>query len=378
MNKTLAIIFLSAATTFAAPPPNDNFASRIVIPSVTSTSLTGTTVGSTIEPGDPFSADVSVWYSWKAPVSGIARLSSTFTGSDDLRAAISIGTDVLTLKTIARYDTTGGSVGEFYAIAGTTYQICLYTDGIYSNDFGTFVLGLSCDTTIPQNTLYVEPLSNDNFTAPLNLSGSDVYFVQYCRGASFEPFEQNLLKSIGAPNSSSSEGGLWINFAPTITGTAYFSAQSPRGDDVTLVAGQGSSLATYAPVAAAYNAISFPCVAGNTYILYLRSQFRQGYTSISYLQVLARLQVLGQSGNSVATPTISPNGGSFSRSVKVSLKCATSRAVIRYTTNGSEPTASSTKFKRAFTLKASRTVKAKAFKTGLTASTTASAVFTKN
>ncbi len=377
MKSILAIILLSVSTSLVAAPSNDSFANRIVIPSVTSTTLTGTTVGSTIEPGDPFSADVSVWYSWTAPVSGIARLSSTFTRSDALRAAISIGTDVLTLKTIARYDTTGGSVGEFYAIAGTTYQICIYTDGIY-DDFGTFVLGLSCDASIPQNTLYVAPLSNDNFSAPLNLNGSDVYFVQYCREATFEPFEQNLLQSIGAPNYSSSEGGLWISFAAPTTGTAYFSAQSPRNDDVTLVAGQGNSLATYVPVAAAYNAISFPCVAGNTYRLYLRSQFRQGYTSVAYHQVLARIQVLGQSGNIVATPTISPNGGSFSQSVKVSLKCATSNAIIRYTTNGSEPTASSTKYKRAFTLKASATIKAKAFKTGSTASGTASAVFTKN
>ena len=41
------------------------------------------------------------------------------------------------------------------------------------------------------------------------------------------------------------------------------------------------------------------------------------------------------------TPTLTPNGGTFTSSVQVTLACATAGAQIRYTTDGSAPTATS-------------------------------------
>jgi hypothetical protein len=78
----------------------------------------------------------------------------------------------------------------------------------------------------------------------------------------------------------------------------------------------------------------------------------------------------------VATPTITPNGGSFPGSVSVTLADSTPGATIRYTLDGNDPTAASALYSGPFTLTASATVKARASASGMTDSAIASASFT--
>lgn len=77
-----------------------------------------------------------------------------------------------------------------------------------------------------------------------------------------------------------------------------------------------------------------------------------------------------------ATPTFSVAGGTYTTSKSVTLGCSTTGATIRYTTDGTDPTGSSTAYSSAITVDASKTIKAKAFKAGLTASDVASATYT--
>ncbi len=74
-------------------------------------------------------------------------------------------------------------------------------------------------------------------------------------------------------------------------------------------------------------------------------------------------------------PVFSPNGGTFSAPVSVTVTAA-SGASIYYTTNGSTPTTSSTLYSGPITVSATSTIKAIAVKTGMTNSPVASATFT--
>jgi chitobiase/beta-hexosaminidase-like protein/Big-like domain-containing protein len=78
----------------------------------------------------------------------------------------------------------------------------------------------------------------------------------------------------------------------------------------------------------------------------------------------------------VAAPVINPNGGTFVGSQAVNLSTATSGAAIRYTTDGTTPTAGSTLYSGPFTLTSTATVKAIGIKSGSTNSSVTSATFT--
>ncbi len=81
--------------------------------------------------------------------------------------------------------------------------------------------------------------------------------------------------------------------------------------------------------------------------------------------------------SSVSAPAISPNGGSFTGPVTVTLGTSTSGATILYTTDGSTPTASSAEYSAPFVITTDTVVKAVAVK-GAGHSAIATASFTVN
>ncbi len=81
--------------------------------------------------------------------------------------------------------------------------------------------------------------------------------------------------------------------------------------------------------------------------------------------------------STVATPTISPaNGTTFPSTLSVSMADTTANSTIYYTTDGSTPTTSSTKYSNAFNINASTSFKAIAVASGLTNSGVATAAYT--
>lgn len=81
---------------------------------------------------------------------------------------------------------------------------------------------------------------------------------------------------------------------------------------------------------------------------------------------------------SVATPVVDPNGGSFTDAQTVTITCATEGASIYYTTDGSDPTTESTLYTGAFELTESATVKGIAVKNGCLNSEIVTVTFEKS
>ena len=83
-----------------------------------------------------------------------------------------------------------------------------------------------------------------------------------------------------------------------------------------------------------------------------------------------------QPQETVATPTFTPEGGTYTEAQTVSISCATEGATIRYTTNGSDPTENSATYLNPLDINETTTVKAKAWKEGYLESEIAEATFT--
>ena len=141
----------SQATTKAAPPPNDNFANRIVLNGALVTT-TGSSVEATTEAGEPVHYGLgqnnggrSAWWSWTAPTNGQATI-TTAGSSFNTILAIYTGTALNALSLVATNDddailSVNTSRVQFNATSGTTYQIAV--DG-----FGTFPNGGSGNITL--------------------------------------------------------------------------------------------------------------------------------------------------------------------------------------------------------------------------------------
>ena len=89
------------------------------------------------------------------------------------------------------------------------------------------------------------------------------------------------------------------------------------------------------------------------------------------------LEGVTEDENQVKKPSITIPAGVFVSSKTVTIETETDGATIYYTTDGTEPTISSTEYTGTFKISATTTIKAIAVKTGMTASRVAEATFTK-
>lgn len=96
----------------------------------------------------------------------------------------------------------------------------------------------------------------------------------------------------------------------------------------------------------------------------------------AYLKSIVITYSGGATVETVATPTFSPAGGTYTGAQSVTIGCATAGATIHYTTDGSTPTTSSSVYSDAINVTSSCTIKAIAVKSGMNNSEVASATYT--
>lgn len=88
------------------------------------------------------------------------------------------------------------------------------------------------------------------------------------------------------------------------------------------------------------------------------------------------IAVTDSTPQNVAAPTFGIPGGTYNTAQTVSLNCATTGATIRYTTDGTIPTSTSSVYSGSITVSSSTTIKAYAVKSGMTNSDVVSATYT--
>ena len=264
-------VFSTATAQTVPPPPNDNFASRMV--------LTGQAVSSTpvaidsatregLEPS--FTENQTVWYSWTAPQDGTVTLTAAGT-TYNCRVSVFNGGDLASLILIGTVDepNVNGNSLSFYVKAGFVYQICI---GSYDDDVqGTAVLDINNKATsiTAPSVVAVPAASNDNFAQAVALTGATVSAFTYPYETTREPQE---------PSYTGTQTVWWTWTAPADaevtmnTAGSSLDAQDLHSDlnvfdgnslsNLTLVAGDGGALAT----------VSFPTKAGHVYSICVGSE----------------------------------------------------------------------------------------------------------
>jgi hypothetical protein len=144
----------------------------------------------------------------------------------------------------------------------------------------------------------------------------------------------------------------------------------------------GGAVAFNTPATSSYNSVGYDVFDLSAHISRLRPgnnvlcvELHQESRSSDDLLWDASLTFDVSTQPTVALPTITPNGGTFTSPVEVTLGTTPADAVIHYTVNGTEPDESSPRYTAPFTLETSTLVRARAYKAGYNDSGIASAMF---
>ena len=181
----------------------------------------------------------------------------------------------------------------------------------------------------------------------------------------------------GASSATVAPGGtLALSYSGAGTDTnEYVSAMICNSDGDIL---RYASLTPDASGSGTWNMTIPDSLAEGSYTLKVFSEQQNGNHLTDYASspIEIGLTVSAATQETVATPTFTPAGGIYVEAQNVTLSCTTDGAEIYYTTDGSDPTTTSTKYTGAIAISSTATIKAMAVKSGMTDSAVASAIYT--
>lgn len=226
-----------------ATPPNDSFSNRMLMVGTTGIA-TGNNQFASSEPGEPISywnGGQSVWWTWTAPFTGVARL-DTLGSSFRNELGVYTGSSVSNLTLLAQAYGSASNSLTFSAQLGSNYHFAVY--GHYGES-GDVVLNLDA----------VPPPPNDNFADRI-LIPDGVTFVQgNGLGATLETNE---------PSHVGRQRSIWWKWiAPANGPVRIVDAGSNPSAVIDLYT--GNSLLTLTNVDSSFYSVFFDAVAGTEY-----------------------------------------------------------------------------------------------------------------
>jgi hypothetical protein len=240
---------------------NDSFARRQSLTG-TNTSVSFCNHGATLETGEPKIATnwgATVWFSWKAPMTGRVLWSIPEHSSQGLMGVFT-GDSLAGLQLLTKTDF--NAPVSFDVVKDVTYQIAL---GGYSSS-GSEGCGTMMWRLHP-------PLGNDNFSNAIPIIGSSYHAAAHNVGTQPEPGE-----SVPFPGSGYS---VWWRWTAATNGELRVSSSTAN---VVLTPYLGLSASNLTPLARNGGTLIFNVVPGNTYYISADSSYR------SYLEFDLDLQ----------------------------------------------------------------------------------------
>lgn len=278
----------SLETTVIVTPSNDNFAQRTAL---FGSNLTARTIlyAASGEPEEPLhfgSRIYSAWWTWIAPYTGAARLTTSGGGRNRPRIAVYQGDTLAALKLVAKTENASSDV-HFGVIEGERYEFALNGDP----ELVPAVLHLTMNLPPP----------NDNFASATTVQPGTIRGTTI--GAGREPNEP----AIGFQPSGHS---IWFRWIPTMSGRAelMFSSSNVSAD---LAVYTGSTLEDLELAAtSAEAAAGFTVTSGTAYFIGVDGQYRDISLQLTHVppprnDAFAQRQFTGTS----AAPLIYQNAG---------------------------------------------------------------------
>jgi hypothetical protein len=243
---------------------------------------------------------------------------------------------------------TSGNVGFIFAEGGTNGVV--FTDYIHTSSGAFYATGSNTVTLSAPSGFSENTWSGEGGSIFGNLDSSI--------GATGDPLGTPPPAQVAAP--AFSPGGGTYSSAQSVTITSSTSGATIRyttnGTNPTSTTGTVYS-----------GPVSIAATATLKAIAYKSAMTDSTITTATYTI----------SAGAVAAPAFSPGGGTYSSAQSVTITSSTSGATIRYTTNGTNPTSTTgTVYSGQVSIAATTTLKAIAYKSGMTDSSVTSATYT--